>query len=330
MNKTKIITGRSHPELAQEVAKELGLELVKCELDRFSNTETKVQIKENVRGYDIYVFQTGAFTKELSINDFYMELLSIIEACYISDAASVSVVVPCYFYARADKKIKREPITGSMVTNILKFLKVKRIIAMDLHSGQAQGFARLPFDNLYAIKLHIANLRKTLFKNMSNEEINKNFVLVSPDNGGAKRVDAYANELKMKAVIMHKKRDYSQSSVVTKSVLIGEHEDIVGKTAIVIDDMVDTMGTMVSASNELKEHGVKDVIILATHGIFSGSAIERINDCKNIKKVIVADTLPQQDNMKNCDKIETVKTAPLFAEVLRRLITEGSISELFE
>ncbi len=329
----KLISGRSHVELSKMIASNLNLQLTKCTLDDFANGEIKVEINEPVRNFDVYIIQTGLTDDTHSINDYIIELFSIINACKLSSAKSVSVILPCYPYARSDKKDgSRVPINAAMITNILEGLGVNRIISLDLHSGQIQGFARIPFDNLYGIKILANSLNETIFKNKDNykdsDQLNSEFILVSPDEGGSKRVEAYAKRLGMKFVTMHKQRDYSKKSTVVSSILIGE-QVLLNKTAIIIDDIIDTMGTMISASQELKNHGIKDVIIVATHGVFSEPAITRINECDSIKQIIVTNSINQTANLKKTQKLVVVDTSDLFADTIRRLVHGHSISELF-
>jgi ribose-phosphate pyrophosphokinase len=198
---------------------------------------------------------------------------------------------------------------------------------MDIHAGQIQGSVTLPFDNLYAIKLHIDHLQKFIFKDLTSTEINNRFILISPDVGGSKRIRDFAQRLQMSHTIMDKQRDYSQANIVEKSILIGD--DVKGKTGIIIDDMADTMGTMI-AVNDLELHGIKDVIILVTHGLLSNPAIDRINACDKISQVIVTDTIDQSLNLTRSHKLKVVSTASLFGEVIKRLSCGGSISELFD
>jgi len=327
-----IIGGRSNPELSKKIAAALFGDkdkLVDCILDDFANGEIRVELLENIRGRDIFVIETGVSDNYHSINDYFVELLAITDACKRSNARTVTVIMPFYPYSRSDKKDNpRVPIMAKVVANALK-KKIFRLISLDLHSGQIQGFGDFPFDNLFAINLFVDYFNKTLFNGLTHEEVNSRYVLVSPDNGGIKRIDAYAKRLKMPFVTMHKQRDYTQKSVVMKSMLIGDPESLVGKTAIMIDDMVDTMGTMQAASNTLRELGVKDVVIVATHGIFSGPAFKRIEDCDAIREVIVTNTLPQDENLQKSNKIRCVDTSGLFSEVIQRLVEDGSISDLF-
>ena len=331
LDNIKLIAGRSNPELSEGISKKLGIPLTKVDFKDFGNSEIFVNIKESIRGFDVFIIQTGCKYQGRSIEDHRGELEQLIDACVLSDSKTINVIIPCFPYARSDKHDDgRISIGSARVARGLKFLGVKRIITIDLHSGQTQSTIQLPFDNLYGINLHIENLQNTIFKGLSQKEINEKYVLVSPDAGGVKKTEAYATKLGMNYVIMHKHRDYSKVNTVLNSRLIGKIEDVDGKTAILIDDIIDSMGTMISASNELSNYGVTSVIILATHGVFSGEAIKRINDSKFIQEVIVMDTLPQLENCQKAPKIKVVQTSELFAEVITILQTGGSISALFK
>lgn len=331
MENVRIISGRSNPELSQSIAHYLGLQLLPCIINDFSNTEIHVQIGENVRGIDVIIIQTGSNYNNRSVNDHFMELKLLARACKLSSVRSITAIIPYYPYSRADKKdVPRVCIGAALVASEIENAGVDRIVSIDLHSGQTQGFTTVPFDNLYGINLITDYLKKCIFGTSDQSIINENYILVSPDNGGVKRVDAYAKKLNMDFLIMHKQRDYTKSSTILKSMIIGDESKLIGKTAIIIDDMIDTMGTMVSAANELSTKGVKNVIIGATHGIFSGPAIQRINECSIISDVIVTNTLAQSHNQKICNKIKVIDTGNLFAEVIKRLIVGGSISEIFE
>lgn len=329
MDNVKLIAGRSNKPLAQGIARALDQRLVNCIIDSFANGEIRVEINENIRGAHVFIIQTGGSDSENSINNYLVETLLLIDACKRADAYRVDVVFACFPYARSDKKDKRgTPIGASMVTIVLKAAGADRIISMDLHSGQIQGYTNLPFDNLYGIKLHTDNLRCNLFGKIGIlEEINKKYVLVSLDLGGSKRVQAYAKKLNMCYALMDKQRDYSKANTVLKSVLVGDVKD---KIAICIDDMVDTFGTCLAGMVDLQEHGCLGAIILATHGILSGPAAKRINECDFIQQVIVINTLDQTKNMQLIPKLQVIDASPLFAEVITRLILGGSVSALFE
>jgi ribose-phosphate pyrophosphokinase len=328
MEKVKVIAGRSNKPLAEGICQALQIKLTNSVIESFANGEIKVEINEDIRGHSVYIIQTGGNTLQGSINDYLVETLLLIDACKRADAAKVNVVLACFPYARSDKKDRpRIPISSSMITNVLIAAGCDRIITMDLHSGQIQGFTNhVPFDNLYGIKLHIENLQNTLFLNLTKEEINDKFVLVSMDVGGAKRIKEYAKRLSMSYAIMDKQRDYSKSNTVLKSVLVGNVKD---KIAICIDDMADTCGTILAGIEDLKIHNCKGAIILVTHGILSGPAASRINDCDFISQVIVIDTLDQTENLKLISKLSVIDSSPLFAEVIKRITLGGSLSAMF-
>lgn len=327
MEKIKLLAGRSNLPLAESIAKHLNKSLIPRIIEPFPSSEIKVEINENVRGFHVFIIQTGGATKEGSINDFITETFLLIDACNRAGAESVVVIWANFPYARSDKKDKpRVPIAGSMIANNFKAGGCSRIISMDLHAGQIQGFTDMPFDNLYAIKLHINELNQTVFKGLTQEEINAKYILVSLDLGGSKRIKDFAKRLGMKYAVMDKQRDYSKSSVVEKSVLVG---DVKGKIAICVDDMCDTCGTLIAGVNDLKEHGASEAIVLVTHGIFSGPAFERLNQCDFIQSVIVTNSLDQTENIMKTSKLIVVDAGPLLANVITRLTVGGSISELF-
>lgn len=329
MDKVKLIAGRSNPLLAEKIANYLELSLVKCKIIDFSNGEVYFEIQENIRGKTVYFIQTGSGAGERSINDHHVEALQVADACIRSDVASIGIIYATFPYARSDKKDKpRVSIMSSVIANGLKEAGYSRIICMDIHAAQTQGVTTLPFDNLYAIKLHIDNLKCTLLSGLTQEEINQRYILVAPDMGSSRRIRAYATKLQMDCCIMDKQRDYSKPGTVAKSVLMGG--DVIGKTGIIVDDMADSMGTMISAINDLVSHGVKDVIVVVTHGIFSGPAIHRINTCDYIAQVITTNTIDQTLNCQLCPKLRVVDTSSVFGEVINRIHTGGSISELFE
>lgn len=332
MEDIKVIAGRSNPSLAKGICSALGVKSTSCTIESFANGEIKVEINESIRGHKVYIVQTGASTSSGSINDHLVETLLLIDACKRADAKKINLILACFPYARSDKKDHpRIPIAGSMVTNLLIEAGCDRIITMDLHSGQIQGFTNtIPFDNLYGIKLHIENLQKNLFGKSTTQEdvtqINQKFVLVSMDGGGAKRIKEYAKRLSMSYAIMDKQRDYSKSNTVLKSVLIGNVKD---KIAICIDDMADTCGTILAGIEDLKEHGCKGAIILVTHGILSGPAAFRLNHCDFIESVIVTNTLDQTENSKLIPKLKVIDCSNLFAEIIKNIASKRSVSSMF-
>lgn len=325
----KLISGNSHPHLATSISDKLNAKVVSCDISRFSNTEIRVRINESIRNEDIFIIQTGGFDEGNSVNDYIMETLEIIDACRRSNVKSITLILPCYPYARQDKKDEpRVPISAKLMANMYRVAGVDRLVSVDLHASQIQGFVDYAFDNLYTDKLMCDYIRENIFNGDSIEEIQDKYILVSPDNGGAKRIMSYSQRLILNNVIMHKQRDYSQTSKVMNTILVGKH-NLQGKTAIIVDDMCDTMGTMVKATDTLVKHGVDSVIIVAVHGIFSGPALERINECEKISQVIVTDTLSQEDNMKKCGKIEAVGISTLLSGVIKNIMDGGSISQLF-
>lgn len=331
LDNVKIICGRSNEELGKLISDKLKIPLVDCCLEDFANKELRVEIYNNLRGRDIFILQTGSSDDVHSINDHIMELVAIASACRLSSARTVTALVPYYPYSRSDKKDNpRVPIMGRVFADMLVGAGVDRIVSMDLHAGQIQGFSSCPFDNLFCLNLFVSYMKNTLFKGMTQDDINEKYVLVSPDQGGINRVKAYAKKLEMNYIFMHKQRDYTQKSVVMKSMIIGDIKNIEGKKGIIIDDMIDTMGTMTAAATELLEQGMDRACIIATHGIFSGPAFKRIMSCDAIDKVIVTNTLPQMQNMEKCGKLVCIDTSDMSSEVIRRLIEGGSLSELFE
>lgn len=331
MDNVRLIVGNSNKELGCLIAKKLNISATKVYIQKHANSEIKIQIQESIRKKDIYIVASGSSNDQDSVNDALMELLLIIDACRLSSANSIAILLPCFPYARADKKIDgRTSIAGALVARLLKAAGAIRIVSIDLHAYQIQGFTDLPFDNLEAINLFAAFIMERYFHNLTKKERNDKYILVSPDGGGVKRVEKYAKILEMNFVIMHKQRDYTKESFVLNSILIGAVDNVIGKTAIIIDDIIDTMGTMISAANELHEKGIKDVIILATHGILSGPAIERINQSDIVTSVVVTNTLPQTSNQAKCSKLQVVDTSYLFSEVILRLENGGSVSDLFK
>ena len=331
-----LLAGNSNIKLAKEIAYHLEIPFNTENIPtQFSNTEIRSYIKDDLRGKHIYIVQSGCVNKEknLSINDMLFEILLLIDACRRSNASTVNLIIPCFPYARGDKKDEpRAPIPAKIITNIFGIAKVDRIISMDLHAGQIQGFTDKPFDNLYSISLVLDKLNKTIFKDLELSKRQEKYIVVSPDVGAAKRTLRFAKAMKLNTLIMHKQRDYSKVSSIEKTILICESETsqiYKGKTAILCDDIADTCGTLVNAVNELIKHGIKDVICVITHGIFSKNAIEKINDCKYIKKIYVSDSIPQETDNEKYKKIETFTISKLMADVIYRILVGKAISELF-
>ncbi|KAG8200414.1 hypothetical protein JTE90_000499 [Oedothorax gibbosus] len=313
MPNIKVFSGTSHPELAQKVVDRLGINLGKAVLKKFSNKETCVEIKESVRGEDVYIIQSGCG----EVNDNLMELLIMINACKIASASRVTAVIPLFPYARQDKKDKsRAPISAKLVANMLSVSGADHIITMDLHASQIQGFFDIPVDNLYAEPAVLKWIRE-------NIQEWKNSIIVSPDAGGAKRVTALADHLNVEFALIHKER--KKANEVSSMVLVGDVKD---KIAILVDDMADTCGTICHAADRLLEAGAQKVYAILTHGIFSGSAISRINNAV-FEAVVVTNSIPQDTHMTECSKIQCIDISMILAEAIRRTHNGESISYLF-
>ncbi|XP_047126406.1 ribose-phosphate pyrophosphokinase 2 isoform X2 [Hydra vulgaris] len=319
MPNIKIFSGSSHPELARLVADRLNLELARAKLRKFANKETSVEINESVRGEDVFIIQSGCG----EINDNLMELLIMINACKIASAARVTAVIPCFPYARQDKKDKvmnselsRAPISAKLVANMLSVSGADHIITMDLHASQIQGFFDIPVDNLFAEPAVLKYIR---------EHINnwQQCVVVSPDAGGAKRVTSIADQLNVEFALIHKERKVANK--VSSMVLVG---DVSNKIAVLVDDMADTCGTMKLAVEKLLDAGAKQVHCVFTHGIFSGPAISRLME-SGMEAVVVTNTIPQADKIIQCPKIKIIDISPILAEAIRRTHNGESVSYLF-
>ncbi|GFR12453.1 ribose-phosphate pyrophosphokinase 2 [Trichonephila clavipes] len=313
MPNIKVFSGTSHPELAQKVVDRLGINLGKAVLKKFSNKETCVEIKESVRGEDVYIIQSGCG----EVNDNLMELLIMINACKIASASRVTAVIPLFPYARQDKKDKsRAPISAKLVANMLSVSGADHIITMDLHASQIQGFFDIPVDNLYAEPAVL----KWIKENIPEW---RNSIIVSPDAGGAKRVTALADHLNVEFALIHKER--KKANEVSSMVLVGDVKD---RIAILVDDMADTCGTICHAADRLLEAGAQKVYAILTHGIFSGSAISRINNAV-FEAVVVTNSIPQDIHMAECSKIQCIDISMILAEAIRRTHNGESISYLF-
>ncbi|XP_018570547.1 ribose-phosphate pyrophosphokinase 1 isoform X3 [Anoplophora glabripennis] len=315
MPNIKVFSGTSHPDLAQRIVDRLGIDLGKVVTKKFSNLETCVEIGESVRGEDVYIVQSGCG----EVNDNLMELLIMINACKIASASRVTAVIPCYPYARQDKKDKvssRAPISAKLVANMLSVAGTDHIITMDLHASQIQGFFDIPVDNLYAEPAVL----KWIKENISEW---RNSIIVSPDAGGAKRVTSIADRLNVEFALIHKER--KKANEVDSMVLVGDVKD---RVAILVDDMADTCGTICHAAEKLTTAGATKVYAILTHGIFSGPAISRINNAC-FEAVVVTNTIPQDAHMKDCSKVQCIDVSMMFAEAVRRTHNGESVSYLF-
>lgn len=304
----KIFTGTAYPEFAQEVARFLDVPVANAIVGKFSDGEINVQISESVRGKDIFIIQpTCAPT-----NDNLMELLVMTDAFKRSSARTINAIIPYFGYARQDRKAApRVPITAKLVANLMETAGVDRIVTMDLHAGQIQGFFDVPVDNLYG---------SIIFRDYIKQKNLPNPIIASPDIGGVSRARYFADQLGFDLVIVDKKREKANVSEVMN--IIG---DVEGKDVILVDDMIDTAGTMCKAAEVLKKHGAKSVMALGTHPVLSGPAIERIENSV-LDEIVMTNTIPLTQK---CSKIKILSVAPLFAEVIRRINNDESVNSLF-
>jgi ribose-phosphate pyrophosphokinase len=331
MNDIKIIVGNSCKSLGNLITSRMKISQLNCILDKFSNGEIRVEIKESIRNKDIYIIQTGYSNenKQYNTSDYLVETLIIVDACKRSMAKSINLIMPYYPYSRQDKKDEsRSPISAKLFANLLTKSGINRLVVMDLHSSQIQGFFDIPVDNIYSIKLVMEYFNSNIFEKMKNEEKEKKFIVVAPDAGSVKRTISFAKIMDLDTAILHKQRNYSKKNTIENSFLIS-NSDVKNKTAIICDDMCDTGGTLIKGIEELVKNGVKDVIVVITHGIFSGEAIERINNCKYIKEIIVSNSIPQDYNQKICKKIKLFHIENLLSKIIEKLGSCESISELF-
>ncbi len=309
----KVFSCTSNVPLARSITDHLGMQLCEAEVRRFSDGEIFVEIKENVRGADVYVVQPTCHP----VNDSLMELLIMVDALKRSSTNSITAVIPYYGYGRQDRKVQsRVPITAKLVADLLTAAGIERIISMDLHAGQIQGFFNIPFDHLFAKPVILQYIRQAYPPD--------SLVVVSPDAGGVERARAFAKRLDVTLAIIDKRRIRPNEAQAMS--LIG---DVKGKHAIIVDDMIDTAGTLLQAVQVLKDYGATDVSAACTHGVFSGAAYERIKD-SDLKEVICTDTIPLSPLMAKLPKVRVLSVAHLLAETIRRISTKESVSSLFD
>jgi ribose-phosphate pyrophosphokinase len=311
----RVFCGNANPALGQSIANVLGIPLGKLNLARFDDGEIRAMVEESARGMDVFVVQPTC----CPVNDNLMELLILVDAFRRASARRITLVIPYYGYSRQDKKIKpREPVTARLVADMITVAGASRVLAVDLHAGQIQGFFQLPMDHLYAGPLLADYFRKQGI-------YDGDLVVVSPDTGGVNRARAMAEMLDASLAIISKRRPEPNKVEVME--IIG---DVTGKTCLVIDDMIDTAGTTVMGACALMERGAKSVCAASTHAVLSGPAIERINESP-IDQVVVTDTIPlPKDCLKRTDKIHVVSVAPLLADAISRIHNDSSVSELFD
>jgi ribose-phosphate pyrophosphokinase len=307
-----VFTGNANPKLAQRVAKNLSVQLGRATVSRFSDGEVMVELLENVRGKDVFVLQSTC----APTNDTLMELMIMVDALRRSSAARITAAIPYFGYARQDRRPRsaRVAISAKVVANMLTVAGVHRMLTMDLHADQIQGFFDIPVDNVYATPILLGDLWKHGYKNL---------VVVSPDVGGVVRARAIAKQLDSDLAIIDKRRPRPNVAKVMN--IIG---DVDGRTCVIMDDMVDTANTLCEAARALKEQGAVRVVAYCTHAVLSGPAIERIEDSV-IDELVVTDTIPLKAEAEACRKIRQVSVAELLAETMRRICEESSVSSLF-
>jgi ribose-phosphate pyrophosphokinase len=307
----KLFGGTSNTTLTQEVCDYLGIQPGKMAAKTFSDGETQIEIHENIRGRDVFVLQSTC----TPVNDNLMQLLIMMDALRRASADRVTAVIPYYGYGRQDRKVKpRVPISAKLVADLITVAGASRVISIDLHAGQIQGYFNIPVDNLYAAPVLMKYIRA---------HFQDNLVIVSPDAGGVERARAYAKRLGASLAIIDKRRD--APNVAEAMNIIGEVE---GKTAVILDDMIDTAGTLTQAANALKENGAGDIYAYCTHPVLSGASVERI-EASPIDKVVVTNTIPLNEKARNGSKIMALSVAELLGEAIKRVHNSDSVSTLF-
>jgi ribose-phosphate pyrophosphokinase len=307
-----VFTGNANPKLAQKVARHLNVQLGKASVSKFSDGEVMVELLENVRGKDVFVLQSTC----APTNDTLMELMIMVDALRRSSAARITAAMPYFGYARQDRRPRsaRVAISAKVVANMLTAAGVNRVLTMDLHADQIQGFFDIPVDNVYATPILLGDLWKHGYKNL---------VVVSPDVGGVVRARAIAKRLESDLAIIDKRRP--RPNVATVMNIIG---DVSGRPCVIMDDMVDTANTLCEAARALKEHGAERVVAYCTHPVLSGPAVSRIEKSV-IDELVVTDTIPLQPEALACAKIRQISVSELLAETMRRICEESSVSSLF-
>lgn len=306
----KVFTGNANPQIATEICDYLGVPLGAAEVKQFSDGEISVEIGENVRGADVFVIQPTC----PPVNDNLMELLIMVDALRRASARRITAVMPYYGYARQDRKVRpRVPITAKAVAEMLMVVGTRRVLSMDLHAGQIQGFFNIPVDHLYAAPILLEFIRNNF----------KDVILVSPDAGGVERTRAFAKRLNAGLAIVDKRRD--QANVCEAENVIG---DVRGKTAILLDDMVDTAGTLCNGAEILMQKGAREVHACCSHAVLSGPAIEHLNKSV-IKSLLVTNSIPLREEAKQCEKITVLSVGKLLGEAIKRIHNEDSVSYLF-
>jgi ribose-phosphate pyrophosphokinase len=308
-----LVSGTSNPTLSKKISEFLDVPLVNPQLRRFANGEVYCEIEKNVRGADVFVIQSTC----APVNENLMELLIIVDALKRASAKSITAVVPHYGYSRQDRKsAPRTPITAKLVADMMTIAGSSRVITMDLHAGQIQGFFNIPFDNIFASPVILEWVQKNLDPT--------NLITVSPDAGGVERVRYYAKRMNAELALIDKRR--TGPNVAEAMNVIG---DVKGKDCIIIDDMIDTAGTLVQAAKALKKNGANKIYAAATHPVFSDPAIQRLAECPELEAVIVTDTIPLSESARKLEKIKVVTTADILAKAIHRTFNHDSVSSLF-
>jgi len=309
----KLVTGNSNLKLADGISKYVGLELSNCDVKRFADNEIFVEMKENVRGEDVFVIQSTSYPA----NDNLMELLIIIDTLRRASAKRITAVLPYYGYARQDRKPgPRTPITSKLVANMIDKAGANRVLTMDLHAGQIQGFFDIPTDNLFAAPVLVEDIKSKLTKDTP--------IIVSPDVGGVVRARIIAKRIGADLAIVDKRREKAGESEVMN--IIG---DVEGRECFMIDDIVDSAGTLCNASDALIKQGATKVYSYVTHGVLSGKAVERVNN-SSLTKLLITDTIEESDAVKKSDKIDVISISSLLGEAIKRISEEKSVSSLFD
>jgi ribose-phosphate pyrophosphokinase len=311
LERIRVFSGNSNVALAEKICGNLGVPLGKASVTTFSDGETRVEINENVRGMDVFIIQSSC----PPVNVTLMELLIMIDAMKRASADRITAVIPYYGYARQDRKVTpRAPITAKLIADLITTAGAQRVLSMDLHAGQIQGFFNIPVDNLFATPVLLDYMKKNF---------QDDIVIVSPDTGGVERARAFGSRLGVNLAIIDKRREGPNEAQVMN--IIGHVRD---KKAIILDDMIDTAGTVVQAATALKEAGALEVFVCATHPVLSGPAIERLEKSE-ITEVVVTDTIPLHPKAQSCKCIKVLSVASLLSEAVRRIYYNDSISSLF-
>ncbi|MDD4356671.1 MAG: ribose-phosphate pyrophosphokinase [Smithellaceae bacterium] len=311
LERIRVFSGNANVPLAQKICQKLGVSLGKANVTTFSDGETRVEINENVRGMDVFIIQSTC----TPVNVTLMELLIMIDAMKRASADRITAVVPYYGYARQDRKVApRAPISAKLVADLITTAGAQRLLSMDLHAGQIQGFFNIPVDNLFATPVLIDYMKKNYQDDM---------VVVSPDTGGVERARAFGKRLGASLAIIDKRREGPNEAQVMN--IIG---NVKGKRVIILDDMVDTAGTVVQAANALTEAGALEVSVCCTHPVLSGPAIDRIEN-SNIREFVVTDTIPLNEKAANCKTMKVLSVSGLLSEAVRRIYYNDSVSSLF-